>query len=79
MDERKSEGEKCCWRIVIVLLYPVLSCLSAIVFIIAVLLYPCYRNRDHHGVYDSLDKIVSGVAVCYLKGVSCLLGCLGCR
>ena len=65
--------------ILIFLLYPLLCAFSLVGFIMGLFLYPCYRNRDHHGIYDSLDKLIVDTSICYLQIVNCFLNILLCR
>ena len=55
--------------------YPVLSGLTILTLTLMVLLYPCLRNKNHHGAYDPFDNGLSYLAVYYMKFAVWLLYC----
>jgi hypothetical protein len=79
INEMPSEERQCRLRFCWVFFYPFLCIFSAIFYVVGIMIYPCYRKRDHHGAYDGIDKAVSGLTVCYLGVVKALLHGVSCR
>jgi hypothetical protein len=59
----------------LVILYPVIGGLFAIIALVVVLLYPFVRNKYHHGVYDPIDMLMLHMATFYLRAVNLLVTC----
>jgi len=78
INQNPNPCSRLCLSIILLAFYPILSVFCLMVYMIGIILYPCYRNRDHHGAYDGLDKAVSGITICYLQIVNCLMHCIYC-
>jgi hypothetical protein len=50
----------------IILLYPLISALFALILAIICVLYPFLRNTYHHGVFDPFDEGLSNATYLYL-------------
>lgn len=47
--------------------YPILCCLSLVIYLLITIAYPFCRRSYHHGIYDPIDKFVSKFTKCYLS------------
>ena len=61
--------------ILFLIFYPVLSGLTMLTLSLMVVLYPCLRNKNHHGAYDPFDNGLSYLAVYYMRFAVWLLYC----
>ena len=70
-----SKGLRLLASVMMIISYPLLCGLIMLTFMMIILLYPCLRNKNHHGVYDPFDNGLSILAVQYLKFTVWLLYC----
>lgn len=62
---------KCIVIIGFVVCLPGLFILAAIIFLMAIILYPCLRRTYHHGIYDGMDKIVAKLSHSFIEALNC--------
>ena len=68
----------CCRKVtmlMLVIFYPVLSALAMLFLVLMVVLYPCLRNKNHHGAYDPFDNGLSFLALQYMRFAVWLINC----
>ena len=70
-----SKGLRFLASVLMIICYPLLCGLLMLTFMMIILLYPCLRNKNHHGVYDPFDNGLSILAVQYLKFTVWLMYC----
>lgn len=70
-----SKGCRLFASAMMLIFYPVLSGLTMLALTLMVVLYPCLRNKNHHGAYDPFDNGLSYLAVYYLRFTVWLLYC----
>ena len=57
------------------ILFPFLTVVLIFVFIGLFFLYPVFRNYYHHGIYDGMEKMITGAAKCFIVLVKNILTC----
>ena len=59
--------------IVIVLLYPVVGLVAAVIVFCVFVSYPILRNIISSHLFDEIDGFINQVALAYLKGFRCII------
>jgi hypothetical protein len=58
----EEEGcRKTTYNVLLVVLYPLWTAIGAVSYVIAMLLYPCWRSPSNHGLYDFFYDIYDQV------------------
>ena len=72
-----AQNCNCKWLgyITLVIFYPVIGALFALIAFIVLLLYPYARSRYHHGVYDPIDMLLLHMTTFYLKSINLVVMC----